>query len=274
MLDTLFQRPHHLDRLRANPINAVLDSFAEYLLRRGHARSTIHQFLRAVEHYGYWLGIQYTVVTLKHITPASARQFLHEHLPICSCSMRFLRGLIASRAAINHLLRMLIQQDPARVPSPTDPHGPVLARYESFLERDCGLSEHTRIYRVRNARQFLLQHFGEGPPDPCRLNAADLQDYFRRNARHLKPGSVAVLASSLRSFFRFLALAYGFDPSLAGAVPTAAQWPMDRLPKVLRLDELRAIIAYFDTRTATGRRGLAMTRCMSDLGCASARSSP
>jgi len=208
MLDTLFRRPQHLDRLRANPINAVLDLFAEYLVRRGHARSTIHQFLRAVEHYGYWLGIQYTVVTLEHITPASDWQFFHKHLPICSCSPNFQRGLIPSRAAINHLLRMLIQRDPARVPSPTDPHGPVLAQYESFLERDCGLSEHTRIYRVRNARQFLLQHFGEGPPDLCRLNPADLQDYFCRNGRRLKPGSVAVLASSLQSFFRFLALAW------------------------------------------------------------------
>jgi integrase family protein with SAM-like domain len=250
MLNTLFQRPHHLDRLRANPISAVLDSFAAYLLHCGHASSTVHQFLRAVEHYGYWLGIQYTAVTLEHITSASARQFLHEHLPICSCSMCFLRGLIPSRAAINHLLRMLVQRDPARVPSPSNPHGPVLTRYNNFLERDGGLSENTRIYRVRNARQFLLQHFGDGSLNPCRLNTADLQDYFRRNACHLKPGSVAVLASSLRSFFRFLALAYGFDPLLAGAVPTAAQWPMDRLPKVLPFGELWAIIAYFDTRTA------------------------
>jgi integrase/recombinase XerD len=266
MLDTLFQRPHHLQRLRANPIGAVLDSFAEYLLRRGHARGTIHQFLRAVEHYGCWLGNQYTVVTLEHITSASAREFLHEHLPLCSCSTRFQRGLIASRAAINHLLRMLVQRDPARVSSPSDPHGSILAQYESFLERDCGLSDHTRIYRLRNARQFLLRHFGDASPDPSQLNPASLQDYFRQNGRHLKPGSVGVLASSLRSFLRFLALAHGFDSSLAGVVPTAPQWPMDRLPKALPVDELRAIIAYFDTRTATGRRDLAMTRCMSDLG--------
>jgi integrase/recombinase XerD len=266
MLDTLFQRPHHLQRLRANPISAVLDSFAEYLLLRGHARGTIHQFLRAVEHYGHWLGIQHAGVTLEYITSASAQQFLREHLPICSCPTRYPRGLIASRAATNHLLRMLVQREPARVPSRSGPHGTVLAQYESFLERDCGLSEHTRIYRLRNARQFLLRHFGDASPDPSQLNPANIQDYFRQNGHHLKAGSVGVLASSLRSFLRFLALIHGFDSSLAGVVPTAPQWPLDRLPKALPVDELRAIIAYFDTRSATGRRDLAMTRCMSDLG--------
>ena len=41
---------------------------------------------------------------------------------------------------------------------------------------------------------------------------------------------------------------------------------MVRLPKVILVDEPQAIVAYFDTCTATGRRDLAMTRCMSDLG--------
>ena len=55
-------------------------------------------------------------------------------------------------------------------------------------------------------------------------------------------------------------------PSLAGVVPTAPQWPMDRLPKSLSDGDLAAILAHFDARTATGRRDLAMMRCMSDLG--------
>src|SRR5262249_36663211 len=82
----------------------------------------------------------------------------------------------------------------------------------------------------------------------------------------LKPGSVAVLATSLRDFLRFLALTQGADPALAGAVPAAAQWPQERLPRALSDRDLRAVLTHFDTRTATGRRDLAMTRCMCDLG--------
>ena len=118
---------------------------------------------------------------------------------------------------------MLGKRDPAHVPSLSDRHGSVLAQYKSFLKGVCGLSEHTCIYRLRNARQFLLRHFRDTSPDPTRLHTADLQDYFRQNGRDLKPGSVAVLASSLRSFLRFLALTYGFDASFTGAVLMAPQ---------------------------------------------------
>jgi site-specific recombinase XerD len=38
------------------------------------------------------------------------------------------------------------------------------------------------------------------------------------------------------------------------------------LPRALSEGDLRAVLAQFDTRTATGQRDLAMLRCMSDLG--------
>jgi integrase/recombinase XerD len=266
MLDALFQCPHHIRRLQANPLGPVLDQFADYLIGRGHRADHVHPLLRAAEHYGYWLGTRYATVSRDHVTQPSARQFLYEHLPLCSCGARFPRSLIPSRSAINHLLRLLAQQDPSRLRPPPTRHDALLAQFDSYLQQTCGLSGHTRIYRLRNARQFLERHFGNTPLDPDRLKPADLQDYFRRHAGHLRPGSVAVLASSLRSFFRFLALSHGFDASLAGAVPAAPQWPLDRLPKALPDPDLQAVLAHFDTQTATGRRDLAMIRCMSDLG--------
>jgi integrase/recombinase XerD len=266
MLDTLFTRSHHVRRLRGNPLGEILDQFVGYLLRRGHQTGVIHQFVRAAEHYGHWLGTCHSAVTVDHITTASTRSFLCDHLAVCSCSPSFPRNLIASRAAINHMMRMLDQQFPIRLLSPPIFHGPLLTEYDRFLRQTCGFSEHTRIYRVRNARQFLDRHFGDTPLVPDRLRPSDVQDYFRRHAGHLKPGSVAVLASSLRSFFRFMAMFHGFDTSLSGMVPAAPQWPKDRLPRSLSIEDLRAVLSQFDPNTASGRRDLAMIRCMSDLG--------
>jgi integrase/recombinase XerD len=56
MLDALFQRSHHIRRLRANPLGAIIDPFADQPLRRGYTTSFVHQLPRAVEHYGHWLG--------------------------------------------------------------------------------------------------------------------------------------------------------------------------------------------------------------------------
>ncbi len=44
------------------------------------------------------------------------------------------------------------------------------------------------------------------------------------------------------------------------------RWPQERLPRTLSEADLQAILDCFDTNTATGRRNLAMVRCMSDLG--------
>ena len=266
MLDLLFQRSHHVHRLRGNPLGVILDQFAEYLLRPGYAAGFVHQLVRGAEHYGYYLGTRHLVVTADLVSRASARQFLHEHLGTCSCPASFPRSLNPCRAAVRHLLRMLDQRDPARLRPPTTPFGSLLTEYDSFLRQTCGLSGHTCVYRLRNAREFLERHYGESPPDPDRLRPADLQDYFRHHAGHLTPGSVAVLANSLRSFFRFLTLLHGYDSSLCGFIPTAPQWPKDRLPRSLTDADLQAILAYFDVHTAAGRRDLAMIRCMSDLG--------
>jgi integrase/recombinase XerD len=266
MLETIFRRRHHVLRLRANPIGSILDQYVDYLIGRGHTTNVVHQYVRAAEHYGHWLGARHGVVTADHLTRASAHLFLHEHLATCSCPVPLPRDLICCRATINHLLRMLDGRDPARRSPPPTPHGPLLTEYDRFLQRTCGLSEHTRIYRLRYARQFLGSRFGDDPPTLDGLRTTDVQDYLRQHAARLGPASVAVVACSLRSFFRFLTLSHGLHPSLAGVVPATPQWPMDRLPRSLTDGDLRAVLDRFDVRTATGRRDLAMMRCMSDLG--------
>jgi integrase/recombinase XerD len=181
MLETMFRRAHHLRRLRANPLGAILDQYVEYLIGRGHTTNVVHQYLRAIEHYGHWMGTQHAVVTADDLTRGSARLFLHEHLATCSCPAHFRCDLINCRAAINHLLRMLDGRDPTRrSPQPT-PHDPLLAEYERFLRQTCGLAGHMCGYRLRYARLFLQDSFGAGPPRIEDMRPADVQDYFRRD---------------------------------------------------------------------------------------------
>jgi integrase/recombinase XerD len=266
MLDSLFQDAPHVQRLRANPLGALFDRFAEFLFRHGHAPRCIHTVLRAAEHFGYWLGTQHASVTVGEVTKASARRFLDEHLPSCSCLAPFPRDRCAARTALNHLLRLLAQDDPARSLPPATPHDALLAEYDRFLRQTCGLAALTCLYRLRYAREFLQRSYGDGPADFSRLRPADFQDYFRRYASHLEPGSITVLAASLRSFFRFLAIAHAVDPTLAAAIPCAPRWAQDRLPRTLSDADLQMVLDSFDAGTATGRRDLAMVRCMCDIG--------
>jgi site-specific recombinase XerD len=266
MLDSLFRDAHHVQRLRANPLGALFDPLAQFLVGRGHATGFIHQILRAAEHFGYWLGTQHAAVTAALVTRAAARRFLDDHLPACSCPRPFPCSRAAAQTGLNHLLRMLALDDPARSLPPATPHAALLAEYDNFLRQTCGLAPRTCVWRLHFVRQFLQRCYGDAPADFNRLRPADFQDYFRRHTGHLKPGSIAALASSLRSFLRFLAVTHAADPALPGAVPMAPCWPQERLPRTLTQAELQALLDSFDTATATGRRNLAMVRCMSDLG--------
>jgi hypothetical protein len=64
----------------------------ELLVHRGHGPGLIHQYVRAVEHFGHWLGAGYPAVAVEEVTTASVRQFLREHLPHCGCTASFPRG--------------------------------------------------------------------------------------------------------------------------------------------------------------------------------------
>src|SRR5262249_20110813 len=123
MLEEFFRRPHHVRRLRADPLGTLFEPLTELLSRRGHGLGLIHQYARAVEHFGHWLGTCYPVVAAELVTMASVRHFLQEHLPYCACTTGFPRSRAMNLAALRHLLRMLAQQNPARLlppPSPSD----------------------------------------------------------------------------------------------------------------------------------------------------------
>src|SRR5262249_16337115 len=137
MLDALFRRPHHIRRLRAGPLGTLFDPLVGFLLRRGHAVTFIHQIVRVTEHFGYWLQTQRAEVTEDQVTPVTISQFLHEHLPHCSCPLHFPRTLNLARAALNHLLRMLTQDNPARLQPPVTPQQQLLAEYDHFLRQTC-----------------------------------------------------------------------------------------------------------------------------------------
>ena len=99
-----------------------------------------------------------------------------------------------------------------------------------------------------------------------RLAPKDVIGYLSKRAARLKPASAKVVASSLRSYFRFLRLHGECGEALTLAVPAPASRRLTSLPKVLTDAEVRLLLAVFDRGTAAGRRDYAITRCFTDLG--------
>jgi integrase/recombinase XerD len=111
-----------------------------------------------------------------------------------------------------------------------------------------------------------LKLFDQDPVDVSQLTPKDVVSYLSKRAARLKPASAKVLASSLRSYFRFLRLHGECGESLTLAVPAFASWRLASLPKVLTDEQVARLLAVFDRRTVAGRRDYAITRCLTDLG--------
>ena len=142
----------------------------------------------------------------------------------------------------------------------------MVARFDAYLLTVCGLADATRWYRRRYARAFLAAQFGDGSVTVGRITADALIGFVTEQARGKRPGSVGVLADSLRSFLRFLQLEGELLADLTGAVPTPPHWSLAPLPPGLSEVELARFWDAFDRATALGRRDYAMARCLADLG--------
>jgi site-specific recombinase XerD len=75
-----------------------------------------------------------------------------------------------------------------------------------------------------------------------------------------------VIASSIRSFLRFLLLHRLIDRDLAAAVPAFANWRLASLPDTVSGEELERLVRAIDTTSPIGLRDRAIVLCMVDLG--------
>lgn len=90
--------------------------------------------------------------------------------------------------------------------------------------------------------------------------------YVTLRAPQLKPGSLGVMITSLRSFVRFLELEGRCVRGLAQTSPTVPDWKSSPSPHFLTTQQCRRLLRGVDAGHAAGRRDLAIVRLMLDLG--------
>ena len=154
-------------------------------------------------------------------------------------------------------------------PSAATSVGPVaveLERFGEYLSNICGLAPVTRDRRVHHVGTFLVREFGVSTPLITALSPTRLDTFFAELSSHLRPASLRVVSSSLRSYFRYRALLGESTAALTAALPRIADWRRPTLPKALSEAELDAFLKAFDRADPVGLRDYAIARCLIDLG--------
>jgi site-specific recombinase XerD len=245
--------------------STIIRDFSNYLKKRGHSDGTQHDYYAALSHFVRWLTKE--KLHWRKINSETVNVFLQQHLPECHCPPPVIKTYKTLRAALNQLLLMLGEERlsaiTSKIPPPIEN---ILREFDNFQREVCGFAESTRIYRQRFVRTFLVWLFGTSRVDSSKITPEILVRFVIDQAGDLKPSSVGVLLSALRSYLRFLQYKGESNISLLASVPRPPNWSLVSLPPGLTNAEIEKFFATFDQSTPVGKRDYAMARCLMDLG--------
>ena len=183
----------------SNGYKTITGDFSNYLKARGHSDGTQHAYHSVLMHFVGWVNKESP--QSRTINSSTICAFLQQHLPVCHCPPPAYKELKTARAALNQLLLML-KQNRLQVLGFKNSSAVecTLRDFDDFQRDVCGFTESTRENRQRFVRTFLAEVFGTGTIDSARITAEVLIRFVTDKATHLKPSSVGVLLSALRSF--------------------------------------------------------------------------
>jgi integrase/recombinase XerD len=191
-------------------------------------------------------------------------RFINKHLPSCRCKTPAAGKSPTVRAALNRLLEMVgADADAPHRKSPTES---LLRRYAEHLDQVQGLAPATVYYRLRYARTMLLRlrvrHLGQLE----RWTVEQIRRFVVSQGRRCRPSSGQVIASSIRSFLRFLLLHRLIHRDLAAAVPAFANWRLASLPATVSGEELDRLVCAIRPTSPVGLRDRVIMLCLVELG--------
>lgn len=140
----------------------------------------------------------------------------------------------------------------------------LLRRYVQFLKLERGLSENTLEAYTEDLRKYLDFLSADGK-DFRAVGESDLQQFMAMLTDvGIQPRSVARIMSGVRSFYRFLFVEKEIvqDPTELLESPKIGR----RLPEVLTVGEIDAMIAAIDLSTAEGHRNRAILEMLYSCG--------
>jgi integrase/recombinase XerD len=253
--------------LKQSVLSSHINAYASYLSEHGYSTNTVGFYMHSVAHFAHWLAR--IKPGLRQINEVLVQRFITVHLPACDCDGRCRKKLDSTvPAALRHLLRVLRSRGciPASAGSLPSVVQTELGRFDTYLEKVCGLASKTCLVRVHYLGKFLSSAFKDRAIDMAVLKPRDIEQFVIRHGEGCTRGSVQVICSCLRAYLRFRAFEGDRTEALVAAVPRIRYWRLASLPKRLSEQELKQFLAAFDRTTVAGRRNYAMARCLVDLG--------
>jgi hypothetical protein len=247
MLIDLFESAVRIQALREGPSGALLDAFAQMLVRSGYAPITARRHLRSAEHFAHWADRRGMPITGR-IGPALERFRRHLQRGRRCRARRCLHFGHAFRLQILHGTRLFLEhlQDMGAIEAPavqpTSAAHPLISGFCQWMRQQRGTCTSTLSIYEAHIRE-LLARLGD---ETGTWKAQSLRQFVLEGSRTRGWATAKKRTTVLRMFLRFLIAESRCASGLAGAVPVLAHWRLSSLPRYLSPDDVERVIASCD----------------------------
>lgn len=145
------------------------------------------------------------------------------------------------------------------------PASPLLRAYAKHLAQHRGNPEVTVLKKLDHVGK-LLDHLAGSGKTWRQLRLPDIDDFLVEFARHYARSTTADIASTVRSFARFLLATGRIKLDLADSVIAPVQPKFEQPRRALPWEDVQRLLVAVDTSTARGLRDHALLLMMSTYG--------
>lgn len=255
-----FLVPAAAQRLRASVLGDHVDGFCAHLEVLGYSDATIHWKLWLVGFVARWMtDRRIFIVDLDERRIEAFLRWRRSRGRTCRGCRQTLLDLVEQLRAVD----VVPEAKPRSVQSPA---APLLARYAMYLRHERGITEGTITAYQSFVRAFVVERLDGGTGQPDSLTASDVREFLLARARSMVPKRAQYLATTLRSFLRFLFLRGETPMDLSLTVPTVRQWRLSNVPRHLPAEDVQRLLQACDLASPTGRRDYAILLLLARLG--------
>ncbi len=262
MIEKIFVFRSSHERYRSGPIAPHTDSFAKFLVERGHSALAIKTRFGVIRDTNTWL------VRKRLDIKSLGNQVVVKRFLRCRrqnvASGTFQQDRYTLHLFLEHLQKGGVLKPP-KLDRPSESDR-LIEQFSQHLVNERGLSNTANDRYCGLASEFLAKRFRGKKIRLRKLSAKDVYDFTLSYSRRVRPKTAALAVSALRSFFRFLLLDGLITIDLAEYVPTIPNRTNADLPRYLGAEEIRTIIDSCDRSTATGKRNYAILLILARFG--------
>lgn len=240
-----------------------VSSFLTHLRAEGYAERTLRKKRSIVASFARWtVGKQLAVDDVNESLLAA---FVERSPRRRKTRVNF--ELAALRPFVKYL-RAEVGVAAPPLPIDASPADQLEHRYMDYLRKERGLTENSLRVYLPFIQDFLNEQAAKtgASTETLDIDAPTVRDFLLDRVRNRSSEYSRLLATSLRSFFRFLYLRGETAIDLSVSVPKVRRWRQAGIHAFLSPEEVERVLSATDRATRSGRRDHAVLLLLARLG--------